>query len=1028
LKFDGVDDKVESTYNPDVQQHTFEVWFNTSNDFSSKGVLIGKNLNEGQIRFESDNKIHAYVSDGSLKSVASNDTLNDGKWHQAVFVVDGGNNIELYVDGNSQSSKSVGSINTQSQGLNLGYEEDNNSKYYKGFISSAKAYEKVLSSSEVSDLYNGDFVGDGLAVDWKMRSGSGDSIYDTYHLVPNYADNSTDGGAVTWSENFSINLGDKSALDGLNEFTVSAWVRTDSSTEDLVVGSKGLSWLLKLNTDISFNNYVGLFVEDSSGNLINLQNDAVFNDGIWHQVTGVYDGADLVLYKDGVEEARKNIGDITLSTNDLKALIGHRDNSINYFEGQMDEFRFYDRALTGSEVSDLYNGEDVATGLLVKHQFEERKGITFRDTSNVTEGESYQAALMNGYDSNYFQVSENSKTEDLASWENYSWMFNLKPGARTYGGIFSVQFCHYGTPWQDGGFIWQLPDNATLPGDLKWRNGTLNPDGSNNTTNYGPKGSIDPYNWVHAAGVTKDSGNAELFLDGVSQGSQNSLGQTTSGKYGNNLDIGSYQSREGDLFNGGMEEVMFFPSVVPQESIDYARNNSNFSDVLDGVYARWSFDEGISDLEGNVTGGSRENANDLVLKNSPSWISGKVGQYALSFDASSYQYGAIDNYSMNTKGIEELTVMCWIRTTDDDMIIGSFDRSEYYRLGVGSRGTANKLTFGLVTNDGSGNSQTEDLSSSADVNDGNWHHLCVVFENGDLRMYIDGAHDSTFTTTYDLLGSGNEIYGFLGIGSEADVFDGRTGPNALYNGDLDNYRQFRKALTFSQVGWYYKNGSGSEKARPQGLQLNYEFREGSGSTAFDIKDGVKGYDSGGAAFDGRTDRLNYSSPPGIKPNKIGWSVWVYVPEEAFSMGSNAVGDTGGTLLQVDRDSVQFWPDVSKPNISASGLDILGWTHVVAQYDFNNNVGEIFVNGKKVKYSSIQRSARFWDKMRIGSYQSSRHFLGGMDDLRIYIDSMLSEDEVKEMFLSNAKLYYPMNCPRVGNRKSEFRDQRSVNDV
>ena len=72
----------------------------------------------------------------------------------------------------------------------------------------------------------------------------------------------------------------------------------------------------------------------------------------WNLVTAVYDGANMRLYLNGEEwDFQPKTGTLTSSTG---FSVGN-DASGNYFDGDIDDVRVYNRALTAAQVYALYN-------------------------------------------------------------------------------------------------------------------------------------------------------------------------------------------------------------------------------------------------------------------------------------------------------------------------------------------------------------------------------------------------------------------------------------------------------------------------------------------------------------------------------------------------------------------------------------------------------------------------------------------------------------------------------------------------
>ncbi len=87
-----------------------------------------------------------------------------------------------------------------------------------------------------------------------------------------------------------------------------------------------------------------------------------FNDGRWHHAVGTWDGDILRLYVDGVLDASSDVSN-TLTFPALNFQIGRWvGGSSQYFNGQIDDPRVYNRALSATEVADLYRQNQTEIG------------------------------------------------------------------------------------------------------------------------------------------------------------------------------------------------------------------------------------------------------------------------------------------------------------------------------------------------------------------------------------------------------------------------------------------------------------------------------------------------------------------------------------------------------------------------------------------------------------------------------------------------------------------------------------------
>lgn len=192
--------------------------------------------------------------------------------------------------------------------------------------------------------------------------------------------------------------------------------------------------------------------------------------------------------------------------------------------------------------------------------------------------------------------------------------------------------------------------------------------------------------------------------------------------------------------------------------------------------------------------------------------------YALAFDSAENDYAAIRNQTYDATSYDALTVAAWVKTTGDSIVVASFDRSEYWRFGVGSSGTSNKLTFNLYD---SANGTIQDLSGSTDVNTGEWVHCVARFDAGEVTLFVDGQQDVTFSVGRTF-GSGTTRYGFLGTGSEASSFDGSQGPTSYFDGKLGPVGVWHRPLSDAEISTLADGGSVSDA----NLVMQYEMDAG----------------------------------------------------------------------------------------------------------------------------------------------------------------------------------------------------------
>lgn len=129
-------------------------------------------------------------------------------------------------------------------------------------------------------------------------------------------------------------------------------------------------------------------------------------------------------------------------------------------------------------------------------------------------------------------------------------------------------------------------------------------------------------------------------------------------------------------------------------------------------------------------------------------------------------------------------------------MIASWDRSEFFRFAVGDDvGGNNGTTFVAFDHC----CPIHDWYGETDVADDQWHHLVAVFDGKEKRIYVDGELDASVESPTEVIGAGAARYGFIGIGSEAAEFNANVGPTWAFNGLIDEYLMFHRALSEEEI-------------------------------------------------------------------------------------------------------------------------------------------------------------------------------------------------------------------------------------
>ncbi len=209
LDFDGVDDKVETGTDTnlgydDTTPFSLESWFRTSEDENNR-IIIGlwrsASATNNDIIALQHNKgaILLYMievwSGSHIAITTDTDTFDDGEWHHVVATFDGtslNTGMEIYVDGTLQAVTRSGNGTVTGFAATDALAMANNGKwqnsnYFLGQQNLGRLWNRELSSSEATNLYNGDLVP--VADQWGSQTalnvsncvnGGGANAYDTF--------------------------------------------------------------------------------------------------------------------------------------------------------------------------------------------------------------------------------------------------------------------------------------------------------------------------------------------------------------------------------------------------------------------------------------------------------------------------------------------------------------------------------------------------------------------------------------------------------------------------------------------------------------------------------------------------------------------------------------------------------------------------------------------------------------------------------------------------------------------------------
>ena len=194
-----------------------------------------------------------------------------------------------------------------------------------------------------------------------------------------------------------IQISDSDSLDiGFSDYTIVAWIMTEATTNTGRIFSKGsfgcsTGYMMRMGgTDSS-----RAFLENAFNNScqIRFQSDTLINDNRWHLVVGVVDrDVGGKIYIDGNLDSQQVVDTSSYDlSNDNNPTIGQYDvgTQVEPFSGVIDEVRIYSRALSESEIAEIYT-ESLNQGLVAHYPFD---GDANDNSGNGNDGSVIGATL-----------------------------------------------------------------------------------------------------------------------------------------------------------------------------------------------------------------------------------------------------------------------------------------------------------------------------------------------------------------------------------------------------------------------------------------------------------------------------------------------------------------------------------------------------------------------------------------------------------------------------------------------------------
>lgn len=363
-----------------------------------------------------------------------------------------------------------------------------------------------------------------------------------------------------------------------------------------------------------------------------------------------------------------------------------------------------------------------------------------------------------------------------------------------------------------------------------------------------------------------------------------------------------------------------------------------------------------------------------------------VNTYSLDFDG-------VDEYVDLGSGLDifqynigqSYSVSLWYKSTTStsfDTIVNFGSNTYKFSLVTGLNGT---ISFGA------GNSTSityinKWLPTSGVINDGNWHHICIVQDSSsnsvNLTAYVDGSASgsspggtSAFVETNNRIANGY-YSGFEGGIDEVAIFDTALTPTEITSiaaGTTD-----LSLLTTPPLAWIRMGDNGAYKS-PQWLLPSNE-----------NKDKESNYS---LSFDGMDDYIDLGSDSSLDIFGSDFTISLWAKWGAQTTNSNGLinfaANTNKAVITLGFSSQ--YGKISFGTGSASTVGILydcgsgyddnNWHHIMCT--LQGSTRTVFVDGVDISSTGSGSSIGVGSNNDIGNRARSRYFLGYIDEVSIF---------------------------------------------
>jgi hypothetical protein len=836
INFDGVDDYVNISSPSLGNTYTFSAWVRVSTyagapiQFPIFGEYTGSGDTKNYLYIDTVGRklgLDQYLPSSGM--AISSTTINAGVWYFVVATQTAPNQRNLYVNGVLEATANEVYSGGAPTIWTIGKRADSSAYYFNGQLDEVRIYNRALSGTEITNLYN--LGAEKLNVSPVSNLTSGLVGYWTFDGKDTPWTSSSAGTATDRSGNgntgtltnmsratspVSGKLGQALNFDGVDDyastpldltsssFTLSAWVKSTNTANNgdrrtfLSKRGAGDEWILY--QDLGVNQTIRFTGWDSGGaGTKGVGGTTNFVANQWYYVVLTYDGTTTNMFINGVLEGTTSAGNPIRDT--VNTVVIGKEN-LRPWSGSLDEVRIYNRALSATEVQSLYDlgasdkvnssvSQNQGTGRLDSGlagywKLDDASGTTATDSSvnanngTLTNGPTWGTGHIGGdvvFDGVDDYVDAGAFTDLTGNFTVSTWMYITGTT-----GVVQDLVSKFGGTAATTNFLMEVNSGGT---SVSFFVGDGNPGNAASAT-------VSLGQWYFVTGIW-DGTNTKIYLNGSFIA--NATTPLTPDVSGTHLFIGS-RSSSFRFTKGSIDEVRVYNRALSADEVSQLYRLTTPTGVDTSLKGYWSFDGSatnwtsssagtVADLSGSGNTGTLTNMNRAT-----SSVSGKLGQ-ALKFDGTNYV--STSGSLLTGFGTADLSFSTWVKTTGyvnygsnrNAIIARDTLAVDGYGYGIGFYSTNLPVCF--VGADGL-------TSGGSALNDNNWHFLMLVRRSNVVECWEDGVKLTDSASTSN-------------IGHTAPMYFGNDGQgNRQLNGKIDEVRLYNRALSATEITALYNSG------------------------------------------------------------------------------------------------------------------------------------------------------------------------------------------------------------------------------